>query len=156
MKKERYKITTAVYAVIMRNGQLLLSLRRNTGFMDGKYSLVSGHLEANETLSEAMVREAREEANITIERMHIGTTLFRFGASPEFDDYIDFFFIVDDFSGEILNNEPEKCEELRFFPLDAYPDNMVDYVRYCLENLERGVMYCEWPPAGSRSKTGGI
>jgi 8-oxo-dGTP pyrophosphatase MutT (NUDIX family) len=145
VKKDRYKITTAVYAVILANDQLLLSLRQNTGFMDGRYTIPSGHLEAGETLAEALARELREEANVTVKKAHLGTTLFRFAASPEFNDYIDFFFVVDDFEGEIRNNEPDKCGELRFVPIGELPENTVDYVLYCLEMLMDGVPYCEWP-----------
>ncbi|MDR1495152.1 MAG: NUDIX domain-containing protein [Rickettsiales bacterium] len=142
---DRYRITTAVYAVILKDGQLLMSLRQNTGFMDGSYGLVSGHVEAGETLAEALVRETREEANIHVKKAHLGTTLFRSASSPEFNDYIDFFFLVDDFDGEIKNNEPNKCGELKFFPLDELPGNTISYAKYCVENLLQGISYCEWP-----------
>jgi 8-oxo-dGTP pyrophosphatase MutT (NUDIX family) len=146
MKRERYKITTAVYAVIMEEGRLLMLLRQNTGFMDGKYGLVSGHLEANETLAEALAREAKEEANIIIEKIHLGMVLFRFRVDSESDDYVDFFFIVDDYKGKISNNEPDRCRELKFFPLDDLPKNTIDYISYCIENLLKGTTYCEWFP----------
>jgi 8-oxo-dGTP pyrophosphatase MutT (NUDIX family) len=42
--------------------QVLLHKRQNSGFMDGSYSLVSGHVEANESFKQAMIREAHEEA----------------------------------------------------------------------------------------------
>lgn len=47
IKKERHKILTAVYAVIIKDNKILLSLRNNSGFMDNWYSLVAGHVEAN-------------------------------------------------------------------------------------------------------------
>lgn len=47
IKKERHKILTAVYAVIIKDNKILLSLRNNSGFMDNWYSLVAGHVKAN-------------------------------------------------------------------------------------------------------------
>ena len=96
MKKERHKIVVAVYAIIIKNGKILLSLRENTGFMDGWYSLVAGHVEADETVDEAMLREAKEEANIVVKSMKLGTVMFRKGIDGR-DDYMDFFFIIDDY-----------------------------------------------------------
>ncbi|MDR1426020.1 MAG: NUDIX domain-containing protein [Rickettsiales bacterium] len=149
MQKERYRIAATVYAVIIEDGRLLLSLRHNdTGSMDGKYSLVGGPVEASETLAEAMIREAKEKAGIVIEKMHLGTTLFRFGMEPDFfNDCINFFFVLDKFSGSISNNEPDKCKELEFLPIYSLPRNVVDYIKYSLKNVLTGVAYCEWFPA---------
>ncbi|MDR2778526.1 MAG: NUDIX domain-containing protein [Rickettsiales bacterium] len=143
-KKERYKINVAVYAIIIREKKILLSLRKGSGFFDGSYSFVSGHLEADETLAEAMIREAKEEANIDIVRMHLGTVLFRFRLTPQNNNYLDCFFIIDEFRGELNNNEPEKCDELNFYPLEQLPENTIDYVKYSLGNALGGVIYSEY------------
>ena len=57
---ERFKLVPAAYLVIVREGKILLLRRFNTGFEDGNYSMIAGHLEGNETFIQAMVREARE------------------------------------------------------------------------------------------------
>ena len=61
MAKERHKLIPSVYLVLIKNNKILLLRRFNTGFMDGYYSLPAGHVESNETLTSAMVREAKEE-----------------------------------------------------------------------------------------------
>ncbi|MDR2077955.1 MAG: NUDIX domain-containing protein [Rickettsiales bacterium] len=144
VKKERYKINVAVYAIIVRDGKILLSLRQGSGFFDGEYSFVSGHLESEETLAEAMIREAREEANINITKMRIGTVLFRFRPDKNYNNYLDCFFIIDEFEGEINNNEPTKCAELKFYPLENMPENTIDYVKFSLKNALSGIMYGEY------------
>jgi 8-oxo-dGTP pyrophosphatase MutT (NUDIX family) len=134
----------AVYAIIIKDGKILLSLRKGSGFCDGEYSFVAGHLEAEETLAEAMVREAREEANIDIKKMRLGTVLFRFRSNSENKNYLDCFFVVDEFDGIINNNEPEKCGELKFYPLGSMPENTIDYVKFSLKNALDGIPYAEY------------
>lgn len=140
MKKERHKIVAAVYAIIIKNGKILLSLRENTGFMDGWYSLVAGHVEADETVDEAMLREAKEEANIVVKSMKLGTVMFRKGIDGR-DDYMDFFFIIDDYEGDIINKEPQKCGELKFFNIYNMPNNVLNYVLKAIDNALKGIPY---------------
>ena len=74
MKSDRFTLRSAVYLIPIKGEKVLLSLRQNTGWMDGYYSLVSGHLDGNETAEEAMCREAKEEAAIDIEPKDISFT----------------------------------------------------------------------------------
>lgn len=46
--------------------EILLALRKNTGYRDGKYELPGGHVEEGEDLMQAMVREAKEELMIEV------------------------------------------------------------------------------------------
>ena len=53
-----------------------------------------------------MKRELNEEANIIVESLNLATVMCRFGKEGR-DDYLDFFFIINDYKGEIKNNEPD-------------------------------------------------
>ena len=69
--KERFKTPSAVMLMLIRENnnqeEILLQKRQNTGFADGMYDFAaSGHVEDNESMSEAMIREAKEELNIII------------------------------------------------------------------------------------------
>jgi hypothetical protein len=56
---------------------------------------------------------------------------------------IGLFFEALRWSGEPQNLEPEKCDQLAWFPLDRLPANMVPYVRTALEGWRAGVFYSE-------------
>ena len=58
----------AVHLLLVKNDRVLLLRRYNTGYEDGNYSVVAGHIEGGEDLKTAMIREAREEAGIEILR----------------------------------------------------------------------------------------
>jgi len=47
--------------------QILLSRRYQTGYMDGHHSVPAGHLDGQETVRLAGVREAREEIGVHVE-----------------------------------------------------------------------------------------
>lgn len=66
MAKERHKLIPSVYLILIKDNKILLLRRYNTGFMDGYYSFPAGHVEPNETLTQAMVREAKEEIGIDV------------------------------------------------------------------------------------------
>ena len=68
--EKRYKSMIVVDLMLKRtrnqNEEILLALRKNTGYNDGKYELPGGHVDENEDIMHAMVREAKEELNIDL------------------------------------------------------------------------------------------
>ena len=136
MKKERFKLISAVHLFLMHEGQVLLSRRFQTGYEDGKYSVVAGHLDGGEEIKAAMKREAREEVGIELadEDVRVVGVMHRQAE----DERVDFFLVAERWAGEPRNCEPEKCDELSWFELDRLPENMVPYVRRALENYRAG------------------
>ena len=116
----RHMNIPASYLVLMNErGQVLLLRRFNTGFKDGMYSLVVGHVDAGETFTQALVREVREEAGIFVlpedaEVVH----LMNRKSDTDGSERTDVFFVVRKWSGEITNCEPGKCDELSWFDMD--------------------------------------
>ncbi|MFH0856765.1 MAG: NUDIX hydrolase, partial [bacterium] len=49
MPKERFKVIPAVYLFLEEDGKILLLRRFNTGYEDGNYAFVSGHLDGGES-----------------------------------------------------------------------------------------------------------
>lgn len=125
---EAARLLSVVHIFLIRDGQVLLLRRKDTGHHDGEYGLPAGKLERGEQLVAAAVREAYEECGATIEpgdlRM-LGNMHIRDLGSER----MDFFFRTEQWTGEIRNREPDKCDDLRWFPADALPENVIPYVR---------------------------
>jgi 8-oxo-dGTP pyrophosphatase MutT (NUDIX family) len=103
----------AVYLLLLREGQVLLLRRHNTEYEDGKYSVIAGHVEPREHVTQALVREAAEEAGIQLdeEEVHFVRVIQRQGADGPVD--VDFFFLAEHWQGQVQNCEPSKCDDLQ-------------------------------------------
>ena len=135
MKKERFKFVSACHLFLVKENKILLLRRFNTGYEDGNYSVVAGHLDGNEPVKRAMTREAKEEAGINVSENDLKFTQVIHRKSEE--ERIDFFFCANKWSGEIENKEPHKCDDLQWFDPNKLPNNMVPYVRKAINNYKR-------------------
>ena len=126
----------------MRENQILLARRYNTGYRDGEYSVPAGHLDGNETVIAAGIREANEEIGVTLNAndMTFSSVMHRI----EGDERVDFFVQVHHWDGEIVNAEPEKCDDLRWVNMDELPENIIPYVQRALANHLNGVSFDEF------------
>jgi 8-oxo-dGTP pyrophosphatase MutT (NUDIX family) len=139
MAVERFKLPSAAHLFLIRHGKVLLLRRLNTGYEDGKYSVIAGHLNGDEEIKAAMIREAREEAGIEISPLDLQVVGVMHRKSN--DERIDFFLATTSWSGEITNREPYKCDQLAWFDLDALPENVIPYVRKALDNYRQGIWF---------------
>lgn len=142
---DRFKLRAAVYVLLRREGQVLLALRQNTGFGDGMYGVVGGHLDGGENARLALIREAHEEAGIIVTPGDLIPRLsIHRAAQGPYEEAIDFFFDLYDWQGSLINAEPHKCAGLQFFAPNALPDNTIPYIRHAIESIERGETYSEF------------
>jgi len=135
----RFRLVSAVHLFLMREGQVLLLRRFNTGYEDGKYSVIAGHLEGDEEVKAAAIREAREEAGIEISPQDLQVVGVMHRKSD--DERIDFFVAAASWSGEITNREPERCDQLVWCDLGELPANVIPYLRRALDNYRRRVWF---------------
>ena len=142
MTHRRFKLIPEAHLFLFQQDKILLLLRKNTGYEDGKYSVVAGHLEGNETARQAMAREAMEEAGIEINAEEL--MLAHITHRIHLDERVAFFFTTDNWKGTPENMEPDKCDDLSWFPLDSMPNNMVPYVRNAVEQFLKGKIYSEF------------
>ncbi len=126
------KAKVAVHLILLNDSDEILMLRRfNTGFKDGEYGLIAGHVEKAEDLKSAMIRESREEAGIALSPDELDVV----GVIPSLpNDYVYFILRSAAWSGKIKNMEPDKCDDMKWFHLRKLPDNTVFYVKWAIEN----------------------
>jgi 8-oxo-dGTP diphosphatase len=136
---ERFKLIPAVHIFFIQDERILLLRRFNTGYEDGKYSVVAGHLDGNEEVKQAAIREAYEEAGVVIkpEDIEIAGIMHRISN----DERVDFFVAIKKWQGTIVNIETDKCDDLSWFNIHELPLNMIPYVRKAIENYKNHVWF---------------
>ena len=140
--KERFKLISAVHLFLLKDGDILLARRFNTGYEDGKYSVPAGHLDGGEKASDAMMREAFEEIRVKIISSDLRMIHVMHRKSTE--ERIDFFFEAKKWKGKITIGEPNKCDELRWSPIDKIPQNVVPYVKSAINYYRKNIPFSEF------------
>ena len=146
--KDRYTLRCAVFLILTKveNGKeyILLQKRYNTGLLDGKFDVsCSGHLEKGETVTQAMIRETREELGIGIEPSDLKYSSVMHSKFSEVE-YIFVIFSSNKFKGNVSIMEPDKCNELRWFDINNLPDNLPDTRKIMIENYKNNNLYSEY------------
>ena len=140
--EERYKSMIVVDLMLKRtrnqNEEILLALRKNTGYNDGEYELPGGHVEEGEDLFQAMIREAKEELNIELKRedLKIEHILHHYKGNR-----LKFILSTSCYNGNIEIGEPDKCEKIEWFDIDKLPINMYDKSKKVIMEIQNGIFY---------------
>jgi ADP-ribose pyrophosphatase YjhB (NUDIX family) len=92
---------------------------------------MGGHVEDNENIFDAAVREAKEELGIDVKASDL-KPLFSMQVSP---DHVYFYFRCDKFEGNPTNMEPDQCDDLRFFDVNNLPENIIPADKKALEEI---------------------
>jgi len=110
-----------VTVIVLREDSILLGLRKNS-FSAGNWGLPGGHVDFGESLESAAARELEEETGLKAVAFEFANLVNR-----PFDDkhYLLINFYAIGVEGEPELREPDKCEEWKWFPLDALPENIV-------------------------------
>ncbi len=128
----RAKFPVTIHLFFFRENQILLLRRFNTGYRDGEYSVPAGHLDGDETVMAAAMREASEEVGLQLDMDNIvfSSVMHR----KEDEERVDFFVHVQAWQNKPFNNEPDKCDELIWVDFNSLPENTIPYVRRAVEN----------------------
>jgi 8-oxo-dGTP pyrophosphatase MutT (NUDIX family) len=127
--------------ILERGGNVLLAERRSTGYADGALNLPSGKLDPDEDVIAAVIREAREEIGICLERAALRAVHVMHHRNPEGDTRVGWFFAADQWEGEPYNAEPHKCAQLIWAPLDDLPPTTWPYTAAGLSQYRSGTPF---------------
>lgn len=149
MMNKHCKSLSAVFPVIIRSAgdtrEVLLHRRANTGYMDGMWDFAgSGHVDENETATQAVVRECKEEIGITVKSGDVAFAHLshRLGTNGE-RAYYDIYFVIRGYEGTPYIAEPDKSSDLQWFGMNGLPADMIGIRRTALENCLNSISYSE-------------
>ncbi|MDF1488954.1 NUDIX hydrolase [Tessaracoccus caeni] len=135
----RYSLIPASYVYLLHDGQVLLQLRQNTGYMDGYWAAgAAGHVDPGETAPQAAARELHEELGVEVALGDLipSSVMHRTdGSDNPREQRVEWFYSCSTWSGDPAIQEPRKCAELRWFPLTDLPALIPEYERIALEWL---------------------
>ena len=123
-------------ALIIREGKILCQRRTD----NGKWGLIGGLVEMNETYAEAAVREAREETGLEI-RLDAFLGIFH-NHNMVWSNGDAAHVLTAMFTASILSGEPridEESYELRFFDVQEMPELFAEDQRAALAAYLQGV-----------------
>lgn len=117
-------VAPSINLYFIQNNKLLLSRRKNTGWMDGFLCAPGGHVEIGETPKIAAIREAKEELgiNLKIDDLEFLCVAVR-NTSPK--EYVAYEFLINEKAYEIVNNEIDKCSELIWVDIKNLPNDII-------------------------------
>lgn len=139
-----FSLVPAAYVILLRESgrgsEVLLQLRRGTGYMDGHWACgAAGHVESGESATQAVVREAAEEIGIGVapEDVRPLTVVHRSNdlGGAALEQRVDFFFTARRWSGEPRVAEPGRSAGLRWFALNDLPEPVPPHERAVLNRL---------------------
>ena len=132
--EKRNKLPISVQLILEKQNKILLMKRKNTGYEDGKYALPGGHVEANEEIRMALLREVKEELGIDLDIQNIEFYKVINRKINSQQEYIDFIFKANHWSGKITNKESDKREEIIWVNKKELPENILNFIPELFKN----------------------
>lgn len=148
---EKFKTLSAAMLLLSRindkgEEEILLQKRKNTGWMDGYWDFsASGHVEENEPMKMTAIREAKEELGIEVKIEDVEFMSMLHTYTPNTGQiYYNGHFKIAKWKDEPSVNEPNKCEEIRWFKIQNLPENIIESRKLAIENYQNHIPYDEY------------
>lgn len=144
-RSRHFQLIVDVHLMLLRDGEVLLGRRANTGYGDGAYEPPSGRLAERETLVEAAVRVAAAQVGITLDPGRVSLAHVMHDVSGA--GRMAFFLAVGEWTGE-AGAATDSYSDFGWFPLSQLPANMIDRARVAVRNFAAGARFSTYPAFG--------
>jgi len=145
MSRALTAVALAVDILLIRDGRVLLLRRKGSGYFDGFYAAPGGRVEMSEGLRAAAIRELEEETGLRVAPVDVQLAVTLYNREESTHGWIQHYFHVTQWAGEPKLCEPEKCDDMQWFSLDALPEKTVPYLQQVLDAFQRKESYVEYP-----------
>lgn len=108
-------------ALVIRDGQILLTKRADHLRSGGRWAIPGGFIERDETTMEAVMREVLEETGHTCEVKQLVTVMDNPNRRGDDRQNISFVFEVSPIT-QVAEADPAEVSAVAWFPLDQLPD----------------------------------
>lgn len=143
MAQERFKIIPYVSLILRKDQEILLIRRSNTGYDDGFYACAGGGVDGNETMTDAIIREAQEELGIILKKEHLHVVHVLHNKHQNNVETVGFYIETTEWEGEPQNMEPHKHDFVGWFALDNLPTDTMSTLKQVIAMREKNVFYSE-------------
>ncbi len=135
------RASLASYVVLLNADKKVFMMRRtNTEWCNGYYNVPAGKVERHETFIDTAIREAREEAGITVRAEDLELFLVQNrheGAQDKNPDWVDVFFLAHKWENEPTIAEPKKADHAGWFAADDASIKIIPNIAEALGYLGR-------------------
>lgn len=131
---ERFKLIGGVLNIILNDRNEVLMMLRQNKFDSNLYSLPGGCMENGETVKQAAIREIKEETTLTVVENDIEIVSAMHRMTPWDWQSIEYVLVTHQFCGVPMIAEPNKCSDLKWFALNALPENISNYAKRAIDN----------------------
>ncbi|MBV9026604.1 MAG: NUDIX domain-containing protein [Streptomycetaceae bacterium] len=152
---ERYRSIVDIFMLLQREEDrcVLLLERAGNTYASGQLCVVSGHLDAGETVLSGAIREAEEEVGVRVDPADVVFSHLIHHRSPEGQGRVGVAFLARRWHGMPYNREPDKHSRLVWADPAAPPPDCVPYTAALLAAVAAGAL-CSlhgWPDETSQS-----
>lgn len=127
-----YDRTVSVDGLIVSDNKILLILR-NAGQEIGKWALIGGIVDWNETVEEAMLREVKEEIGVNIKIVKLLGVYSDPTRDPNNTQTIALAYLLK-LHDENFKLQKEEIKDVKWYPLNELPENMAFDHRKIIED----------------------
>ncbi len=135
-------IQLKVRLILYDRGNVLLL--RQKKIQGGNFTLVGGTIEDTEYAQQALIRESKEEAGITVKKEDLQLVHVLHKRPSTKRQRITLYFKAIKWAGKITTGEPEKFKGVGWFPVNKLPSNLSTTVKHVFKQYRKGKLYSEF------------